>query len=1249
MKNVMRILMAASLMLVAAACNNELDENIVSNGGEVELVEMTITAGGETRTTIAEDGKSIIWTESDVLAIHDGTAVREFTIVEGSLSEDGKTASFTGSVAAGATDFWAVYPYSSDILYDGENVIFRVPTIQVIPEGEKVDRSAIASVAHFTAAEKNFAMKNVVGFLQVNITREDIREVYIEGNTLMGGGFTPDGNLCVVIEATESTVTILPANGDSCFAPGNYYMTLLPQAINGLKVAMVGDGKTASITAQREVIIPRNGGFIVSDSNMEWEESQGFVIDDADTFLAFMQEANMLGEGEEAVITADIDLTGINLPMVPEFRGVLNGGGFSLKGWKSEGAPLFGNLYGTVKNLTIDSSCDLTPETAACANGFIANIVHNGGVIDGVVNNASVELVTTSYGSGISQDDRGASFGMLAGECYGIVRNCTNNGSITITSTPEGGDERSITYIGGLVGMISSDATMSEPIVSLSGNTNNGDISYTINGRGGYLFMGGVAGGSRAVALDDFDGKGLTIVEGCYNTGKIYHTFTQEIIGSGNAKSNYINMAGVIGYCIGSVTYCSNGEEGTSKGLVQLAAPCLETGDGYSAAGVSVAGVSCYAYDLVEECYNYGKIDVDGSFGPGYETYPGGGNREDGGTFIAGVVAQVGAFDTAVATHKITNCSNFGEMDIDLPITSTSGTNYKNYHYVGGVVAYANAAAFNLYNKATIDVFSQGTMNYLGGVIGQTDCDATDIGNNGDINFSISREGGNQLNNGNQLFGGVVGYNTGDQMTRLTNNNPVTLTVDNTNQKIRFGGVAGSVGNSISLVNYGEVTLTDKVSHAKEIDLGGVSGASTSGDMTEVMNYGAVNYSGEKSTGSTYVAGVVGYSSSKTNSNMTNEGAVSIKAEELGTHYAAGVLASASGAITDASNIAAVSVDCPTTKTLYLAGVTGSARSATECRNATNDGNLSAAAGATLYMAGIAGHSGGNVKFYDCTNVGSMTFNAPELDATELNAAGICARPYAKSVYDNCSNSGAISVTAKSASKACYAGGIAAQTSNATSAGNSYDVEGCSVKGDITISCPATWYVGGAIAYGSQWSSTATNHRIASNNTVECDITLGATTQHYVGGLIGHSGVHTDISGNSYKGTITVGANDASKLSNVGGLVGGLIISQTSATSTMNAEFALSGNSVEAEITYDAATGYAGLLVGSVANIASRTSFTNYSQISLSYDGDIIKNGCKLNDTAISADNYKNYLLSGYDYSGRYEMTVEGADSVVFE
>ena len=97
------------------------------------------------------------------------------------------------------------------------------------------------------------------------------------------------------------------------------------------------------------------------------------------------------------------------------------------------------------------------------------------------------------------------------------------------------------------------------------------------------------------------------------------------------------------------MTNCTNGEKGKTLGKVQLAAPTLKTGEGYSAANVKVAGVSCYAFDKAENCNNYGFIDVDGSFGPGYETYPGGGNKEDGGTFIAGVIAQVGALGTANA------------------------------------------------------------------------------------------------------------------------------------------------------------------------------------------------------------------------------------------------------------------------------------------------------------------------------------------------------------------------------------------------------------------------------------------------------------------------------------------------------------------------------------------------------------------------------------------------------------------------
>ena len=69
------------------------------------------------------------------------------------------------------------------------------------------------------------------------------------------------------------------------------------------------------------------------------------------------------------------------------------------------------------------------------------------------------------------------------------------------------------------------------------------------------------------------------------------------------------------------------------------------------------------------------------------------------------------------------------------------------------------------------------------------------------------------------------------------------------------------------------------------------------------------------------------------------------------------------------------------------------------------------------------------------------------------------------------------------------------------------------------------------------------------------------------------------------------------------------------------------------------------MLVGAVINLG--TKYT--SELELEFDGDTVKNGCSINGTAITADNYKNYLMSSYDYTGRYELTVSGNDSVVFE
>ncbi|MBO5235206.1 MAG: hypothetical protein J6B27_05805 [Alistipes sp.] len=1244
MKKFLGLFVAAFMVIAATSCSQFAEQDIRPSGDE-NLVAMTISVGGElTRTSIGEDGKTVNWCATDKIAIFDGSGKREFSIVEGSVN--GNYAEFEGLVDANATSYYAVYPYEAAGEFDAQNgtVTATAAEAQVL-SGKNVADGAILSVAHFDKGAESFQLKNAVGFFRVDITLEDITSIIIKGANVAGtAAFNAAGEVQSVSEG-KNQVTLNPEG--EVFAAGSYYVALLPGTTPAGEFSVMltrKEGEALEMTANKAIAIARNDGFFLSDYKLV----KKVVIKDVASLQAFLAKADTFAADEEIEMTEDIDLTDVELVGASSFAGKLLCHGHALMNWKSNGVALFESLSGKIMNLTIAPDCSLTAPDAIGPFGFIAKTLTATGSVVSCENYANITFNATKYGAGSDMTDDAVYFGALVGQSNGLITNSKNRGNITITSIPTGGDERGMTYIGGVVGLIDNSA--SESKTGLSRCENLGNISYSITGRGGYLFMGGVAGGTTAHASDEF--AQVSIVDNCKNTGEIYHTFTQEIIGSGNAKSNYINMAGVIGYCEGSVTNCTNGEKGKTLGKVQLAAPTLKTGEGYSAANVKVAGVSCYAFDKAENCNNYGFIDVDGSFGPGYETYPGGGNKEDGGTFIAGVIAQVGDFDTANAAHIITNCHNYGEMDIDLPITSASGTNYKSYHHVGGVVAYSNAVANNLTNNAPINVYSEGTMNYLGGVVGQTDCNATTLTNNGDITYTLTRTGGNQLNNSNQLFGGVLGYNTGDKMTSLTNNNPVTVTINNTNQKFRIGGVAGSFGNAETVYNNATVTVNDTVAHAKEIDFGGVSGATSSGTISGIYNKGAVSYTGVASTGTLYLGGVIGNALSTSFDKIYNYKPVSISATtSIGTLYAGGLTgkssSSSSAGFQNSTNDVDgdVTISTPAIATLYFGGITGQASTATFFTNAHNKGEISTNAGATTYMGGIIGQCGGKTNITDCDNSGALTFAAPELAATELNAAGICARPYAKSVHDNCTNSGAISVTAKSASKACYLGGIAAQTSNATSAGNGYDIEDCTVEGDININCPATWYVGGAAAYGSQWSSTTGNHRTLTGNTVTSDITISSTTTaHHVGGIVGHTGVHVDISGNSYTGAISVGAGDASKLSNVGGIVGTLAISQTGST-LQNATFALGSNTVDSDITCTT-TSNAGLLVGAVINLG--TKYT--SELELEFDGDTVKNGCSINGTAITADNYKNYLLSSYDGSATYaSLTITGKDSVVFE
>ncbi|MBQ9138441.1 MAG: hypothetical protein IJX65_07400 [Alistipes sp.] len=1114
MKKFFNYLLAVVASAAALSCSQGFEEQEITPDVSERLVPMTITVDGEaTRTFVGEDGKSICWHEDDKIAIFEGTlssnkTIREFTIVPGSVSEDGKTATFTGEVEENSTKFYAIYPFKSVIeRSSGTTFNVNMPAIQTLEDGNNVADGAIVSLGYFTSDQTSFNLSTVVGFLSVDITFEDVTSVEvcgteIAGTTKFSKSTTSLPKVSDVLEA-ENTVTLLPEG--EVFTPGTYYIALLPSTTPAGEFSIDfkrQSGITTLYISAKDIVIERNKGFKTTDS--KWEKAAFGKITDAQTLVAFLEGAANIGDAE---FGCDIDLQGVELPTATSFLGTLDCKGFALKNWNAT-APLFENLAGTVKDLTIDSSCTLTPADAKGAFGFVARTVATTGALENITNNAAaITLNATAYGAGSDQTTDAVYFGTLAGQCYGKITGCTNNCDITIATTPTGDDERGVVYIGGLAGLADNDVQNCH---------NTGDISYTINGRGGYLYIGGVAGGTTTEKLAASTAVKAELT-GCSNTGNISHIYPQSAtaVGASDLNSNYTYVAGVIGYCEGSVTKCVNGVQGDStKGAITLTTPTL-TAD-YVVSRTTVAGVAGFAMTGGSECTNYGAITVEGSFGPGNDgtgTYLGGGNAK--GASVAGVVAQAGV-STHFKTKTLTDCHNYGAVNC----TFNMADNVSAPFYAGGVTANVMVETNNLTNNGVVTISSTGNSNYFGGVVGNAAANASNITNNGNVSITLARTADKQLATVHNYMGGVMGnMTTGNTLTTAVNNNPLTYTVNGAPEKAIYGaGVGGSLAIVNGATNNGDITIT--TADATLVYLAGVVAKTIGGDVVSMTNNGTLSYTGG-TIETLYVAGVV--------------------------------CTSASSAIKSSSN----------TKDITI--------------NITDAGDV--------YLAGLFAYSGSGVAYSGLSNSGSITFTAPEAELDELRAGGICGMAGNASSFASCTNSGAMSLTAKSATTS-YLAGIAAVSSSTSYALNATS---CTNSGDLTASFPATtWYAGGIVAYGHNWSSSATKQYNISDNTSNCNISIApetTSTKLFVGGIVGHSGMHTKYTSNSYKGTITVGS--AEGMNGVGGLVGSTVLSSTSTnTNATYYNYTFAGNTVEATLP---STGNVGALIGGQYNASTST------------------------------------------------------------
>lgn len=246
------IVLVAAALALAACGNEEILEN--NESGSTGKVHMTFTAGTpQTRTSLAEDGHAVNWTQGDLVAIYDGTeTICKFEATEVS----GSTATLEGEAAETDT-YTAFYPYTDDgtLTLTHDAITFTLPATQTAVAGGFAE-GLNPSWAQATDGSKNLTFQNLCALAKFTVDADGVTEVTLTANNTgdaLAGGLTytiADGTLTATGSASRS-VTI-KGNFE---AAKEYYFVVAPGTLTGgITLNYMGEGgKTYVKTTQKEV------------------------------------------------------------------------------------------------------------------------------------------------------------------------------------------------------------------------------------------------------------------------------------------------------------------------------------------------------------------------------------------------------------------------------------------------------------------------------------------------------------------------------------------------------------------------------------------------------------------------------------------------------------------------------------------------------------------------------------------------------------------------------------------------------------------------------------------------------------------------------------------------------------------------------------------------------------------------------------------------------------------------------------
>ena len=889
MKNLTKLFVAVAALFAGFSCVTDVTEDLgVKVGGQTTL---TISLE-ESRTQLGEKADGVYplyWSEGDKISIN-------------GVESSAVSADVAGATAAEFT-FDGVLNHPYNVVYPASTANeVTFPAIQNYVAGTFA-AGAAPMYGYAEVAGSAVQMHHLAGALRFDVagTATLSSVVVVAESGSLSGTYTVDcatGELTAKEGSTSSSVSLTFGEGLTltdtptplyiAVPAGNYGMVtvkLYSTADEVMTVKFDTTSKPVKAGAVREFAPITYAG--VADTS-------DFVIDSKDALIRFAANPS-----RNAVVTANIDMTGYDWTPIDGFAKSFDGGNFEIKGlndalFRYTSATEIKNVKLVDVNITVDKFFVHSDNARVYAgslayyfensSGKVTNCSASGNIVVDVVykNSDTTQSTDSNYAVSISG---------LVGMVYKCAEfsGCTNRTNVNVKSLfGADGESNFYTHFGGIVGGFYSCSALSKC-------TNYGNISINTGQQTGVIRCGGAIGYANTATLysevknygDIYINTNTT--SGMYVAGVVSNTYKAAtfdkcenygaITIENNVKCGKCFVGQMGASCSGNSTIknCIGSNNASGKGIT-IGCDCSNLYAGFfgkypaseTTSAKETAGTSKVYTNSIADSTNSSDLTITSDFSSTSSSYP-----------------TLGMTDTTSAAANAQTISNF-HVSGDITVNGL----IKGYAYIAGIVGYWRSYNAKAYKLTMTDCSYSGNIIVngqianrpaVGGIMAYNSgnyASLTNVHHTGNITVHNTFDG---IVNYWMSIGGIIGYDGQEPpLTNCTNSGDITVTgnfvgvYNDANHPLRVGGIVG-YPNSFAKVRAGVVNTGDITIGAKGVEtkvnflcVGGIWGEVTnaSATMTDPINTGNITITNvtNASVADSYVGGIVG----KTVAKVTN-------------------------------------------------------------------------------------------------------------------------------------------------------------------------------------------------------------------------------------------------------------------------------------------------------------------------------------------------------------------------------------------